>query len=126
MQSLTSTTGLKDAIRQLEYEKSVQEKLIKENFNLVLENLKPINLIKNTLNEIVTSRSILSNIFITAFGLTFSYFSKKKGMGSGDSLLNKLFGTLIQLGVANIIIKNPDLIKSVGQRLMKFIFSKKE
>jgi len=45
---INSATDLRAAILQLETRQAAEEKLLKENFHLAYESIKPINLIKNT------------------------------------------------------------------------------
>ena len=46
MQNITSTAGLKNAIQLLEAEQAVKGQLLKEQFYITYESLKPVNLLK--------------------------------------------------------------------------------
>jgi len=126
MQNIYSTAGLKEAIRQLEYKRLDQEQLLKEQFILTRESLKPVNLIKNTFSEVVTSPLLISNVLGTAIGLSAGYFSKKLFIGTSVNLLKKLFGSILQLGITTIIANKPEIVQSFGHQIFQRIFSKRK
>lgn len=126
MQNITSATELKDAIRSLEETQSVQGRLLKEQFFIVVESIKPVNIIKNTFNEVVSSPDLMSNILTTTIGLTAGYISKKSIVGASGNLFKKLLGTILQFGVTTLVLRNPEAIKSFGQGLIQRFLSKKE
>jgi hypothetical protein len=55
MQEISSVKELKDAIRQLESEQKLYAVSLKEQFPLVVESLKPMNLLRYAVSEIVRS-----------------------------------------------------------------------
>jgi hypothetical protein len=126
MQNITSTAGLKNEIRLLEYKQAYQGQLLKEQFNLVVDNLKPVNLLKRTFAEVTSSHDLFGNILSTTMSLTSDYLSKKRSAVSSMNKFKKLFGSIILFTVTKIIAKNPEVIKSFGLRIFNSIFSKKE
>ena len=77
--------------------------LLKQQMHLTYESLKPINLIKNTFKEMVSSPDFKSNIFKSALGLLTGYFSKKILVGSSHNPIKKVLGTVLEFAVANIV-----------------------
>ena len=126
METITSAVELKNAIQLLEYEKALKEELLKEQFCIAYESFKPINLLKSTLFEVASSSNFIESILGTAAGLTTGYLSKKIVIGASGNLLRKLFGTMMQLGVTNVVTQHPDSIKSIGQFIINHILRKKE
>lgn len=55
MQKISSVKGLKEAIRQLESDQEFKGRSLRNQFVIVKERLKPANLLKTALIEIVTS-----------------------------------------------------------------------
>jgi hypothetical protein len=55
MQKISSVKGLKEAIRQLESDQEFKGRSLRNQFAIVKERLKPANLLKTALIEIVTS-----------------------------------------------------------------------
>lgn len=123
MQLITSTTGLKDAIRQLEDRQVVQGELLKEQFNLTFDSFKPANLLKSFGKNI--SPGLIGNILGISLGLTAGYFSKRLIIGSSANGVKNLLGNILQLGITGIITKKPSVIKSIGQNILHRIFSRK-
>jgi len=125
MEKITSTDALKTAIQLLEYEQTIKADLLKEQLRAAFERLKPINLIKNTLYEVASSSHLVDSIIGTAVGLASGYVSKKIVIGSSGNLLRKLFGSVMQLGVTNVVTTHPDSIKSLGQYIFHHFLQKK-
>ncbi len=126
MQSITSTARLKEEIRLLEYKQAVQAQLLKEQFNLARESLKPVNIIKSFFNELLSSSDLRKIVFTSSAGLISGYFSKKIVAGSSINQLKRLFGNIIQVCAACIITRNVDIIKLLGQDIMHRLFRNKD
>jgi hypothetical protein len=126
MQSKDSTAELKNTIRLLEVKQSINGRLLKEQFLLTYESLKPVNLIKSTLKEVTSSPFLIDNLAGSVIGLTTGYLSKKVVVGSSANLLRKLLGSIIQLGVTNIISRNSEAIESFGKSILQNLLSKKK
>jgi hypothetical protein len=126
MQNITSSTGLKDAIKLLEAEQEIKAQLLKEQLYLTYESLKPLNLLKHTLKELSSSPYLIENLSGTAVGLLSGFLSKKIFVGKSGNLIRKLVGSFLQLGVTNIVAQNSDVIKSVSQAIFQYFFRKKE
>jgi hypothetical protein len=126
MQNITSAAKLRTAIQLLEVEQAINGQLLKEQFFITYESLKPINLLKRTLSYVVSSPFLIDNILGTAVGLASGYLSKKIVVGGSVSIVRKLLGSFLQLGVTNFVAKHPEAIKSVGQLIFHRIFDKKK
>jgi hypothetical protein len=59
-------------------------------------------------------------------GLTTGYLSKKLVVGFSGNIIRKLLGSILQLGVTNVVAQHPDSLKSLGQFIFQRIFHKKE
>ena len=126
MQNITSAAELKDAIQLLEAEQSIKGQLLREQLFLTYEGLKPINLLKNALKEISSTPYLIDNISGTAIGMLGGFLSKKIFVGVSGNLIRKLFGSVLQIGVTNLVAQNSETIKSVGQALIQHFFQKKK
>jgi hypothetical protein len=126
MQKITSAIELEGAIRSLEEIQADQGRVLKEQFFIVIESIKPVNIIKSTFKDVATSPKLMSEILSTTIGLAAGYVSNKTIVGSSGNLLRKLVGTVLQFGVTTLIIKNPDAVRSLGQTLLQRFLSKKE
>lgn len=126
MQNITSSTGLKDAIKLLEAEQEIKAQLLKEQLYLTYESLKPVNLLKRTLKEISSSPYLIDNLSGSAMGLLSGFLSRKIFVGSSGNIIRKLVGSILQFGVTNIVAQNSDVIKSISQAIFQYFLRKRE
>jgi len=126
MQNITSVAELKNAIQLLEVEQNLKGKILKEQFYLVYENFKPINLLTGTLKDIVKSPYLIDNILGTAMGLATGYLSKKIFIGASGNKIKKIIGSILQFGITNVITQNSDSINTFGRSLFQHFLRKKE
>ena len=125
MQKISSVTGLKDAIRELEEKQIVSKQLLKEDFHRTLESLRPVNLIRSTIHDAFASRGFFKDIFASIFGHAAGYVSKKVVVGSAKSPVKKLFGSILQSGIASLLTKYGDIIRETAVVIFKSVFNKK-
>ncbi len=127
MKKKNETDTLNETIVSLQ-NKQVQElESLKAQFHLTYESFKPINLIKSTFHDITSSPEIKHDIISNTIGITTGYLTKKVLFGASHSPVKKLFGTLLQFALANIISKHTGDIKSTGKNLLyRFLKHRKE
>jgi hypothetical protein len=126
MPNISSVEELKNAILLLEIEQAEKGRLLREQFYLTYESLKPVNLLKSTIKELFLEPNLIDNFIGTSLGLASGYLSKKIVVGASGNIIRKLVGTILQFGVTNVIAQHPGGIKSLGQILYHRIFDKKE
>jgi hypothetical protein len=124
MQNRSSTAVLKDTIQILETEQKIEGRLLKEQFFLTYQSLKPVNLLQSSIRDVYSSPYLIDNIIGTAVGLATGYLSRKV-IGNSGNIIRKLFGFLLQLGVTNTVAQHPGYIKSIGQYIYRHILHKK-
>jgi hypothetical protein len=118
-----STEILKERIRLLEIKQAEEGQQLKAQLLLTYESLKPINLLKSSVKELVTSDGIRDSLFksvvllVSGF-LSNLFISKTKG---GPFL--KMLASLLQLGATNFIGRYSDQIQdfftNIIDRFMK-------
>ena len=126
MENITCAAELKIAIQELEFQHNLQGKLLKEDFFIAYNNLKPANLIKNTMSEITSSPYLIDNMMGAVTGLISGYVSKKIAVGTSHNLFRKIMGSVLQFGVTNIIAQNPDALKTLGNFVIQHLFKRNE
>jgi hypothetical protein len=128
MENIATREDLRNAIKALEVEQIEKELILKEHFYVVYDSLRPINIIKATLKDLVSfsSSSISGNLSSTALGEAGGFLLKKLFIGNSGNIFRKLFGTLLQLGITNIASKKSDVIISTVQSVLQRLFRKKE
>jgi len=125
MQHITSVAELRNAIQTAEIEQAHHCKMLKDQFFLTYESLKPVSLITSTLASISKSPFLIDNIMGTVMGLATGYLSRTLFIGSSVNRIRRLIGTILQFGITNVIAQNSDTITSFGKSLFRNIFHKK-
>lgn len=121
MNKLNSETALQNAIQQLEAKQRHEADALTEQFHTAYESLKPINLIKSTIKDAAASIDLKNNLLNTTIALASGYLSKKLYERFSKSPLKRLVGSALMFGVTNLIAKNPETIKSVGEQLLNAV-----
>lgn len=126
MKKITTTTELRESILLLEVKQEIEGVLLKEQFKVTYESLKPINLIKKTISELTSSPDFKGDLLNATLSLSAGYLSKKLVVGTSHNPIKQLLGSLIQMGVASIVSKNTDGIKSVAMNIISHFLNKKD
>jgi hypothetical protein len=126
METIKSSGELKIAIETLSLEQAVKEKLLKEQFHLAFESIKPANLLKGTLKDVASSPLIIEDIIGTVLGLSTGYLSKKIIVGSSANVIRKIIGSVMQVSISKLVANNVEGIKSAGWNILHMVFKKKK
>jgi len=108
LEIIANTSDLSTAIKRLERRRNFLGEDLKDHFHTVLEELKPTNILKNTLYEVQESTTLKHNLLKVAIGLGAGYFSRKMVIGKSAGLVKKALGTALQYGITNFIAKKND------------------
>jgi hypothetical protein len=108
METITSVEELRNAINQLEYNKAVERQILKDSFN-----------------DTMDSPSLLANIFSAVTAIGAGFVSKKIVTGStSGSRFKKILISTALFGLTRVLIKNPEITKVFGQRLVHSFFNR--
>ena len=124
MGNISSTAGLQEAIQLLETEQSLKLLLVKYHFRQTYESIKPAKLIGDTLKEITTSPYLANNLLSAGVGIAAGYASKKAMIGRSNNKFKRFLGIILQLGITNLIARNPKTVKSISQFVSQYVFHK--
>lgn len=122
MQKQDASFLLKQKIREKEIELAEEGFLLREQMKMTMESLKPMNLIKDAL----TSSEMKTGLTDAAIGLSSGYLIKKAVVRSSRNPLLKLLGTLVGIGVTNVMTKHPEGVKAIGGKIMDKLFKREE
>lgn len=122
MRKSAESYALNEAINLLQMKRAQELALLRDQFHLTYESLKPINLIKHTFKDAASTTEIKEGMFNNLVGLTTGYLSKAIIIGSSTNPIRKIVGTLLQLTIAVLVSRNSDSIKSVGRNVFSKIF----
>lgn len=110
MKNKTGKDELTEAIRLLKNKQELELQILRNQFQLAYESVKPINLIKNTLHQVATSSEIRKNILNNAVGLATGFVAKKLLLGATHNPVKKILGTIFQFAVANMVANRSEQI----------------
>lgn len=122
----TTIAELQESIVFLEAKQVADERLLKEQIAITFESIKPINLIKSSFKDFISSPDLKENLLRTVMSMAVGYLSKKATIGSTHNPLKKLLGTFLQLGVTNVVSNNSENIKTVIMNLLGNFLKKKD
>jgi hypothetical protein len=126
MQNITTASELKNAIQFLEIEHDLHTQELKEQFAITVTRLRPINLLKSSLKDITTSPHVIDNVISTVLGLATGYISNKLVVGTSINKFRKVLGSVVQLGISNLVTHNSGMLKSFVSNMIQRILLKKE
>ena len=105
MEAVYTVDGLNQRIKQLEAQQDAEWIAIKDEIDEIKENLKPLNLIRNTVSEINETVGFKSDIAQSAISIGIGFLAKKLLVGKSDGIFKNIFGSLVQLAVTTLIAK---------------------
>lgn len=118
-----STEILKEQIRLLEIRQTEEGKLLKEQFKVTCESLKPVNLLKSAANEFATSSELGKTVLESSAILITGVISKKIMDSTKGGPFMRLLTSLLQLGATGLISQYStgiqDFVKGLADRLLK-------
>lgn len=105
MEAVYTIDALNQKIKQLEAQQDAEWIAIKDEIDEIKENLKPLNLIRNTVSEINETVGFKSDIAQSAISIGIGFLAKKLVIGKSDGIFKNIFGSLVQLAVTTLIAK---------------------
>lgn len=126
MKSTNETDSLNELIILQEQKYDTELELLREQFQIAYESVKPINLIKSVFHEVTDSPEIKNDLVSNAIGLGTGFLSKKLLVDGSHSPMKRVIGTVAQFAIANLVSKHSDTIKTIGSNLLKHFFNKRK
>ena len=108
MNKINHTETLQEAILVLKLQQSGQLDQLKEQYRYTYESLKPINIIKRTFTQLTSTAEFKGNVVSNLIGIGTGYLTKKVLVGSTNNIFKKVFGTMLQLAITNIVTKKTE------------------
>jgi hypothetical protein len=105
METIYTIDGLNQTIQELEIRQDAEWCAIKDEIDEIKHNLKPLNLIRNTVEEINETVGFKSNLAQSALSIGIGYLAKRFVVGKSTSMFKGIFGSLLQLVVTNLVSK---------------------
>lgn len=126
MENIKSTAELIEAIQIMQAEQAGHLQQVREKFYLTRESFRPVNIIGSSLKGMVSSPNLVNNILGIAVGLFTGYLSSKAILiGASNNKYRRIFGSVLKFGVASVVARSPNAVKSIKQFIAQRIFRKR-
>ena len=102
---IKNRAALVSVIAALEEKRNREKQGIEDSFHSITESLRPLQLIKRAYNKVQLPAGLAGNVVKVISVVGIGFVSKKLLMGKSNSLIKKIAGLLIELGVANLLMK---------------------
>ena len=79
--------------------------ILKDQYRTTVDSFKPMNLIKNSLQEVITSPGLKANLINGAIGLGTSYLSKNLFNDNSVNPIKRVLGKALKFALKNFIGK---------------------
>lgn len=123
MKNSEASTILKQLIMVKEAECKADAIKLKGQLYETFEKLKPINIIKDTFNDVTSSPDLKNNLMNAAMGITTGYVAKKAFTAGSHNPIRKLLGFIMEWVIASKVTKNADEIKAIAGIMLKKLIS---
>jgi hypothetical protein len=123
MQEIKNAIQLQDVIKLLQTQRKEEELVLKEEFSNLFEKLQPINIIQDTVNELVELKSIQTDVIDLGLGTATGYAIRKLIVGEAKNPITQILGRMIEQTVSQKIISNRMVIHNFGRNILSFFSS---
>ena len=124
MKAISNSDELKKAIRLKKIEQSDGGRLLKEQFYLKTETVKPGNILISTLKNVIEKPNLVYFLSSTAIGLATGVLTKKIVINTSATILKKVLGGILILGISALVSKRSGVIGSAGNIIMQILNKK--
>lgn len=121
MLKISTQTDLRNAILLLEIRQAEEGKMLKAQYLVAYESIKPINLLKSTFIEATESDDLKDSLINATVGMSAGLLSKLLFQSVTNSPVKKIIGTAIMFGIKSLVARNPEFVKSMGAGVFEFI-----
>lgn len=115
MKNTNQADALKDAIALLESNQAEELQLLRQQFHITYDSLKPMNLIKKGFQDITSLPDIKNGLLNNAIGLATGYLSKKVLIGATRNPIKRILGTVLEFAVAGLVTKQVKEAKATAE-----------
>lgn len=125
MENQYTADSLREAIKALEIKQAEEGQKVKEQLLVTYENLKPINILRNIVNDFYSTDKYKQDFVEIVAGMTTGFITKKIVVGRSKNPMLKLVGLAIQFGITTLVTRKYNALKeSAIQFISRFLESK--
>jgi hypothetical protein len=123
MTEIKNTLQLLEAIESLKIKQKLEEQELKEEFTALFEKIQPINVIRETVNELVESKSLQTDVIDLSLGTATGFAIRKLIVGETKNPIGQILGRMIEQTVSQKIISNRVVIHNIGRNVLNLFAS---
>ncbi len=116
---IKNRASLVSVIAALEEKRNRERQGIEDSFHSITESLRPLQLIKRAYNKVQLPAGLAGNVVKVISAVGIGFVSKKLLLGKSNGLIKKMAGLLIELGVADLLMKKKGAGASVAAAVEK-------
>ena len=124
MKTYPEILRLNQAIHDLEVKQNEELAELRVVATDLYTQIKPSNLIRKTLQGLLSPQGEQSELPKLLFGMAGGYLSKLVVQGKSTNPLRVLLGNALQVSVGILVAEHSDTIRAIGTKLIAFIRSK--
>jgi hypothetical protein len=117
--TITTAAELEDAIEQLQRKAALQKEALGTQFNVMVESLKPANLLKSAVHNMAEKPGLVNTALGTTVAMGAGALSKKLIMGKSGGLIKKLLGGVAEFAISRAVANNFGFIADKGIKALK-------
>lgn len=95
--------SLQRRLDELKQQEKIQTAELRESFGTLVESISPSSILKNSVQEIVSSPGLRSNLLNTAVGIGAGMIGKKLFVGKSGNIFKKIGGTAVEFFLSNFV-----------------------
>lgn len=122
MSALSQNERLQQAIANLREKQELQGELVGEQFRDLRRQLKPSNLVKAMMDDVIGSPDVREGMVDMALGLTTGMIAKKVVTGNSNNVVTQLIGSAVEMIVAREVSQHSEGLKNLGKSLFQRLF----
>ncbi|TNF39816.1 MAG: hypothetical protein EP310_09940 [Bacteroidetes bacterium] len=126
MEKKYTKESLREAIKLLEIKQAEEGQLVKEQLLNTYENLKPLNLLRNIVNEFYSTDKYKQDFVEIVAGMTTGFITKKMVIGKSKNPFLKMLGVAIQFGITTLVSKKYNELKNSAIQFISSFLQEKQ
>ena len=97
---------------------------LKKEILILFEKIQPINIIQDTVNELVESKSLQTDVIDLGVGTATGFAIRKLIVGESKNPIAQVIGRMIEQRVSQKIISNRVVIHNIGRNVLNLFSTK--
>lgn len=126
MEKKYTKESLQEAIKVLEIKQAEEGLLVKEQLLDTYENLKPLNILRNIVNEFYSTDKYKQDFVEIVAGMTTGFITKKMVIGKSKNPFLKILGLAIQFGITTLFSKKYNELKNSAIQFISSFLQEKQ